>query len=1166
MKMEALYMRVTQKRVLFFLFAVLALLFLGMNAALADGQVSGVVWVEKTTDGKYDSGEGNYGLGAKITLEKRNPISESDRYINKMSDQSGMFVFNGLAAGDYRMRIEVSSDYRFTSHGTGSCILPTQGAVGYSPYFTVRDGEGLTMNVGLTKTYCAVSLIAFIDENGNGGRLQQEPPVPGVQAEVLYEYAGETYVVATGGTNYQGEAVIRDLSPGTYKVRVHLPDNLVIGPIGQKINTFYNCFYPNADNTGDSAAFTLAAKESIGMGIGLVRTGSLIGKVWYDANFNGQWDADESGLPQAVVTLYSPSLGLTRSTNPNEQGEYAFSSLQSGDYQLGFQLPEGMIFTYPGVSMISETANTAALNVNVQVGVTANIGSVGAIPSAGLSIYVYQDSDLNGEPDENDMPVYGAQITAIQGGKAIETVTTDDTGKASFHSLRGGETTLSASLPNGYVFSHDQTQLFHPYDAQSTAETVVFLDGAQEDAYYSIAVTLPAALSGSVFEDSDSSGLYRENSPMVPGITVQAVDMNGEVTAQTQTDYSGIYSFDAILPGSYTVRFVLPDDYVASSTPAEPQGGYSHIIYQTPEYGQTETVTLTPGQRVSGIDGGAFRAGRVDGYVLIDEEYAPGNIGLSGVNVVLLNENGQPASAYSYGTTDQNGYFFIKGVLPGTYSVNYQMPETGQFISPRTMDKQWTSPAFTSESGSEIHMSTLYGVYTSSLSGRIIYDGLETDENFSAVLSLSGQRTRQAFQIHAQPDGTYAFNNLKPDTYMMQVILPDYLVFGQMEGSPIEATAASTATAMISFEMGEQKTDANILASLPVTISGTVYYDDDMSGSLDEGEYGAEGRSLSLWRNGQEAANVYTDENGRFVMEHLIPADYELRISMDENEVLVGVNGASQQAESWTVPLSTRSDSTVMLPMMRYSAISGQVWSLDGTMNGVDGLAVALLDENGLSVGSAITDAYGAFAFNRLLPGQYTLSATLPMGHLFARAQDTDNRESYIQGNPDGSPKPIPIDLPMGEELSGVDIGMGAMGEIGDCAWLDENGNGMQDVGEPYIPGIKIVLYQHGEKITETVTNEYGKYLISDIYPGEYEMRVTMHKELKATVQQTKFPLVASIMPEEKGTTVTVPSVIVPSGGRNLHCDLGFQLVKKGAYPDAMNETPVKDWRPYSER
>ncbi len=1159
-------MRVSHKRGWLVLFAALLLLFLGAHCALAEGQVSGVIWVEKNTDGTYENGENGYGFGARITLEKRYPTSESDQYINKMSDQSGAFVFSGLAAGEYRMRIEVSTDYRFTAHGAGSCILPTQGSVGYTPYFTVADGQGLTMNVGLTKTYCAVSLIAFIDENENGGRMQQEQLVQGVQAQVLYEYAGETYVVATGATNYQGEAVIRDLSPGTYKVRVYLPDNLVIGPVGQKVNTFYNCFYPNADNSGDSAAFTLAAKESVGMGVGLVRTGSLIGKLWYDANFNGLWDADEGGLPEAVVTLYSPSLGLTRTANPNAQGDYAFSSLQSGDYQLSFQLPEGMIFTYPGVSMISETASSAALNVFVQAGVTANIGSVGAIPSAGLSLYVYQDADLNGQPDEGDAPVYGVQITASQGGKAIETVFTDDMGKAAFHSLRGGETTLSAVLPGGYVFSNDQIQLFRTYDAQTAADTVVFLDGAQGETSYSVAVTLPASLSGSVFEDADSSGQYREGSPMVSGMTVQAVDMNGEVAAQTQTDYNGAYTFNSILPGTYSVRFVLSDDYVASSEPAAPQGMYSHIIYQTPENGQTEAVTLSPGQAVTGLDGGVFRAGRVDGYVLIDEEYAPGNVGLSGVQVVLLNENGQPASAYSYGSTDQNGYFFIKGVLPGTYSVNYQMPETGQFISPRTMEKQWTSPAFSTESGSDIHMSTLYGVYNSTLSGRIVYDAIETDENFSALLSLSGQRTRQAFQIHAQPDGTYAFNNLKPDTYVMQVILPDYLVFGQLEGSPIEASAASTATAYITFEMGEQRTDADILASLPVTISGTVYYDDDMSASLDENEYGAEGRSLSLWRNGEEVASVYTDENGAFVIEHMIPADYELRIGMDDNEVLVNVPGANQQAECWAMPLSARGDTSVMLPMMRYSAIAGQVWSLDGSMTGVDGLAVSLLDEKGLTVGSAMTDARGAYAFNRLLPGRYTLSAVLPMGHLFARAQDTDNRESYIQGNPDGSPNPIPIDLPMGEELSGVDIGMGAMGEIGDCAWLDENGNGMQDVGEPYIPGIRIVLYQHGEKITETVTNEYGKYLISDIYPGEYEMRVTMHKELKATVQQKKFPLVASILPEEKGTTVTVPTVIVPSGGRNLHCDLGFQLVKKGVYPDAMNETPVKDWRPYSER
>ncbi|MBR3019726.1 MAG: carboxypeptidase regulatory-like domain-containing protein [Clostridia bacterium] len=1161
-------MRVLPKRGWIVFIACLLLLFLGAAEAMAEGQVSGTVWVEKNVDGNYESGESGYGFGAKITLEKRYPASQNDQYINKMSDQTGAFVFTGLAAGEYRMRIEVTNDYHFTAHGTGSCILPSQGNVGYTPYFTVQDGVNLIMNVGLTKNYCAVSLIAFVDENANGGRLQQEPLVQGVQAEVLYEYAGETYVVASSATNMQGEAVIRDLSPGTYKVRVTLPNNLVIGPMGQKISTFYNCFYANADNTGISDAFTLAAKETIGMGVGLVRTGSLTGKVWYDANFNGMWDAGEGGLTQAVVTLYSPGLGLTRTAYPNELGDYAFQSLQSGEYRLSFQLPEGMIFTYPGVSMISETASQAAVNVSVQVGVTTNLGSVGAMPSAGLSLYLYQDADLNGNPDETDLPVYGAQVTAFQGGNAIETAFTDQQGRAVFHMLRGGETQLSVALPQGYVFSADQTQLFRlsTAGAQTVAETTVYLDGSQAEVSYSAAVTTPGAVTGCVFEDAENTGIYREGSLLVPGVAVQAVDQNGSVRAQTQTDASGVYSFSSMLPGTYCLRFLLTEDYVASSSPAQPQGMYSHIMSQTPEYGQTESFTLSPGQTVSGMDGGVFRAGRVDGYVLIDEEFASAGTGLAGVSVTLLNENGQPASAYSYGTTDDFGYFFIKGVLPGTYSIQYAMPDNGQFISPRTAEKQWTSPTFVSESGSETHMDTLYGVYTSTLSGRIIYDGIGTDENFTALISLVGQRTRQAFQIHAQPDGSYEFNGLKPDTYVMQVMLPDYLVFGETEGSPIAPTADSTATSAITFSMGEQRTDANILASLPVTISGVVFYDDDMSASMEENEYGAEGRSLSLWRNGEETAFVYTDEDGRFAIEHLIPADYELRIGMDENEVLVNVDGAMHQAESWTVPLSVRSDSSVTLPMMRYSSISGQVWSLDGSMSGVNGLYVALLDEDGGTVASAMTDETGAYEFTRLLPGNYTLNATLPMGHLFARAQDTENRESYIQGNPDGSPKPIPFTLPMGEELSGVDIGMGAMGEIGDRAWLDENGNGMQDVGEPYMPGIIIALYQHGEKIAETVTNEYGKYMISDVYPGEYEMHVTMHKELKATVQQTEFPLVASIMPAEKGTTIVVPSVIVPSGGQNLHCDLGFQLRKKGVYPDAINDIPVKDWRPYSER
>ena len=1158
-------MRVLQKHGWAVLLLSALFLFLGAQACRAEGGVSGLVWIEKNVDGVFSTGESGYTFGAKVTLERRIPGQEPT-YINRVSDQSGNFIFSNVPAGEYRMRIEVSPDYRFTVHGLGSAALPAMGNVSFSPYFQIADGQTLTMNVGLTRNYCAVSLIAFVDENANGGRMQAEPTVRSVQADLIYEYGGETYVVASGTTNYQGELIMRDLSPATYRVRVTLPDNLVIGPLGQKLNNFYNCFYPNADNTGITAPFTLNAKESIGMGIGMVRTGSLTGKIWNDANFNGLWDSGEGGLPQATVTLYSPSLGLNRTAVISESGEYSFQGLQPGEYQLSFQLPQGMIFTYPGTSLISETADHATVNVSVQVDVTTNMGSVGAMPSAGLTLRLYQDGDLDGMPGDSDAPVPGAEVIAYQGGKAIETAYTDYEGKAVFYSLRGGDTVLSASLPAGYVFSRDASGLFLTSGAQTRAEASVFLDGTQGAAEYSAAVTLPVSISGTVFEDVSNSGQYREGGAFVPGFTVQAMDENGQTAVEAVTDANGAYTLSSLLPGTYTVRFLLTDDYVASVYNPAPDGMYNHISSQSPDFGLSEPVTLAPGQQAGGIDGGVFKAGRVDGYVYLDEEFAAPGTGMSGVSVILNNEYGQPASAYSYGVTDENGYFFIKGVLPGTYFLSYTMPANGQFTDPSVTDRAWATDSFQTESGTELHMPPIHGIYNSTLSGRIIYDGLETDSKFTAVLSLRGQNIRQAFQIHARPDGSYAFTGLKPDTYTLQVNIPSHLVFGQLEGSPIEATDETSATAVITFAMGESRTDADILVSLPVSVSGTVYYDDDLSGQMDGEEYGAEGRSLSLWRNGEEAASVYTDENGAFTLDHLIPADYELRIAMDDNEVLVNVPDARQEAGQWVVPLSARTDVSVTLPVMRYASVSGQVWSLDGSLAGVEGLAITLLDQNGATVTTVITDETGSYTFDHLTPGEYTLSTTLPLGHLFARDIDTSDRESYIQGEPDGTPKPIAFTVPMGDDLSGIDIGMGAMGAIGDRAWLDENGNGMQDIGESYMPGIRIQLYQYGVLIAETTTNEYGKYLISDIYPGEYEMHVTMHPELKTTVQQKEFPLVASIMPESKDTTVVVPGVIVPSGGQNLHCDLGFQLRKKNVYPEAMKLIPAKDWTPYSER
>ena len=1163
--MEAFSMRATQKHVGLILIFAMLLLFLGVQGALAEGgQISGKIWVEKTPDGVIAGSEGGL-ANAKVTLEMKDAEGNAQVAVNAMSSKSGEFLFDGLAAGEYRLVVEADKDYHFTLHGQDSAVLPAQGSVGRTPWFSLGENENRKVNAGVTKAYCTVSLIAFEDVNMNGGRMETEPTVRGVPVELVYEYEGETYVVASDSTDRDGKAVMRALSPGTYRVRAVYPEHYTAGPLGQKVNLFYNCLTADENNIGLSEPFTLAAKESIGMSVGLVRTGSLTGRAWFDANYNGAWDGDETGLTGAEVSLYSAETGVKRTVYPDESGKYSFETLQPGDYLVQFTLPEGMIFTYPGQSKLSDTANTGTLNVYVKVDVTTDLGAVGAMPAAGLTLTLYADMNLNGVRDAGEPVLSGAAVTAAQGGKTVEKTETNENGEAVFSALRGGETLIAAELPEGWLFRADEAGLFPVSGVQNAAQAEITLDGLQPDARYEAAVIPASAISGMLFEDAVNTGLYREDSAPLSGFTVQALNEEGKIAAETVTDESGAYTLYPLPAGAYTVRFLLRDAYVASPYAADQADSANRIQTQTPEYGDSETISLAPGEQKTSFNGSVFQAGLADGRVLIASAYAETDTGLPGVLVTLLNADGQQVSDHSYGVTDENGYFYIKGILPGVYSLAYQMPDNGVFTDPSVEGTRYVGETFVSGSGSHYEAAEIRGILTASIAGTILHDVPEEAALYTAQLSLRGHTVNLARGIHANPDGSFAFTGLMPDTYTLTVILPDGLAFGEMEGSVFGRSRSAQASVEITLALGDKRLDTDILAVTPISLSGLVYYDDNLSGEMDEEEYGAETRVLTLWEDGEQIEALETDETGSFTFERLLPGSYEVRIALDDSEDLVGAPDELRGTEDAGMPVVISQDTHISLPVMRYATVAGQAWSLGGG-EGVSGVTVTLLDGDGEALAEAVSGENGEYEFRRLLPGTYALSATLPEGYLFARAQDTTARDSFIQSQVDGTVIAIPFEVVTGDEMSGVDIGVGTMGRIGDRAWLDVNGNGMQDTDEPSMPGIVIELYQYGELIASTVTNEYGRYGIDNLYPGEYEMRVTMHKELKATVHQAEFPLVGSILPESNELTVTVTGVVVPSGKANLHCDLGFQLRKKNVYPAAMDDIPVKDWRPYSER
>ena len=236
--------------------ALLLTLVLGL-ALTAAGQagtasISGTAFLDGNQNGLLDPGE--RGLeGVEVSLVKVSGLSET--IIGQVrSGADGAWQFAGLAAGEYYLLAAI----------------------------TLADGQQLAWPFGAAKRSAYINIVAFGDTNMNGGRMTSEPLLRDVEVSLVFEQGGTQHVVAQGTTNKDGELQLRDLSPATYRLQAVMPAPYIVGPLGAKINPFYNVILPGEANTGLSEPFTL--ERSLGVGIGGVKAGALSGRVWTSAS------------------------------------------------------------------------------------------------------------------------------------------------------------------------------------------------------------------------------------------------------------------------------------------------------------------------------------------------------------------------------------------------------------------------------------------------------------------------------------------------------------------------------------------------------------------------------------------------------------------------------------------------------------------------------------------------------------------------------------------------------------------------------------------------------------------------------------------------------------------------------------------------------------------
>jgi protocatechuate 3,4-dioxygenase beta subunit len=185
------------------------------------------------------------------------------------------------------------------------------------------------------------------------------------------------------------------------------------------------------------------------------------------------------------------------------------------------------------------------------------------------------------------------------------------------------------------------------------------------------------------------------------------------------------------------------------------------------------------------------------------------------------------------------------------------------------------------------------------------------------------------------------------------------------------------------------------------------------------------------------------------------------------------------------------------------ASLGDKVWNdlnNDGVQDagevGVAGITVTLYDQNNVVVATTVTDAYGNYLFDDLVPGDYSVGFTLPQNYEFSPSTGTSEGDAT---NSDVNPttgKTTSVTLSAGENQLNIDAGIHftqpTTASVGNYVWNDTDGDGIQDANEVGISGVTVTLYDNsGNPVATVITDANGFYEFTNVVPGTYTVGFT---------------------------------------------------------------------------
>ena len=289
------------------------------------------VWEDINGNGIQDTGErGLSGINIQLkgVSTQNNVIVQSAR-----TDANGQFLISGLIPGRYEAEIILSDGYVLTPAKRGMSFEKDSDfdELTRLSQFDLMSGEvKMDIDAGLF-LYGQIGDLVWEDLNCDGIRQINEPGVGDVSVRLEgFNHLG-TVIDTFTRSNSQGFYVFDKLRPGDYRISV-------VPLSGYEFSAAMMSFMTIESGTIiDDADAPLFRRAFLG------------DRVWDDVNQNGLQDTGEQGIEGVKVTLRDTKQNgvLDVETVTNDQGNYQFSQIKPGTYNIVFEWPDQYTSTAP---------------------------------------------------------------------------------------------------------------------------------------------------------------------------------------------------------------------------------------------------------------------------------------------------------------------------------------------------------------------------------------------------------------------------------------------------------------------------------------------------------------------------------------------------------------------------------------------------------------------------------------------------------------------------------------------------------------------------------------------------------------------------------------------------------------------------------------------------